>query len=67
MLTEREMLDDERRALEADLRPGALDWAGVIERSILRRAARERLEEIDAEMVALRPARALRRNRTARA
>jgi hypothetical protein len=67
MLTEREMLDDERRALEADLRPGALDWAGILERSILRRAARERLEEIDAEMLALRPARALRRNRAARA
>jgi 50S ribosomal subunit-associated GTPase HflX len=66
MLTEREMLMDERRALEADLRPGGLDWAGVIERALLRRAARERIEEIDAELRTLRPARALRRNRAAR-
>ena len=66
-LSEREMLNDERMALENDLRPGALDWAGIIERSILRRAARERLAEIDEELLALRSARALRRNRAARA
>lgn len=66
-LNERQMLVEERRALENDLRPGALDWAGVLERPVLRRAARERIEEIDEELRALRPARALRRNRAARA
>jgi hypothetical protein len=61
MLTEREMLNAERREIERDLRePGALDWLGVLERSAWRRAARERLEEIEEELAALRPARAQR-------
>ena len=60
MLTERDMLIAERREIERDLRPGGLDWVGVIERSIMRRALRERLEEIEVEIAALSPARTRR-------
>jgi hypothetical protein len=59
-MTERDMLIAERRELEADLRPGALDWLGVVERSLWRKAVLERLEEIEQEIAALRPARTQR-------
>ena len=65
-LNEREMLVAERRELEADLQPGALDWLGIVERALWRKAVRERLEEIEQEIAAMRPARAMRRNRAAR-